>query len=149
MTLRLPNKKDATQRGNASDLISNEKFIYADCIVIGAIVMTTGSSTLPIARIEYQESPEHPFFFRGQLISGEFPIRLKNLIDEYHELVAGISFMLLDDIEQEIYSFNLHLKEAGFMLHSIEFGGNNKISFFSKRPSDKGFLDQHSWKKLS
>lgn len=114
--------------------------------MIDEIVMTKNGNTESIARIEYRESDEYPFSYRGNLLSDKFSARLKELINEYHELVAGAALTLLDDVEQEIYSFNLHLKEAGFMLHAITFKGD-EVSFFSKYPSGQGFMDHHPWTK--
>lgn len=82
------------------------------------------------------------FFYEGVITENTFPIEVIETINEFWHLVNSFCFALLDDVEEIIYKdYQFILKNSNVMVFDIELKEGNRITFFSKYPTAKGFLD--------
>jgi hypothetical protein len=91
-----------------------------------------------VALVEFEE--ENVYSYSGFILKDDFPISLKNHIAEYHKMVDDGVFGVLDDIEKEIYKYDLKLERGKQRIHHILID-DNKISFYTKYPTGQGSVD--------
>ncbi len=84
------------------------------------------------------------YYYSGLLVEQNFPDRLLFLINEYNDLVSGMVLSLLDEVEEEIYGYDLMLKNSGARLFNLSFEEGNRITFFTRYPTSQGFRDHYS-----
>lgn len=83
------------------------------------------------------------FFYTGDIVQYNFPIELASLIDQYDELVRSCALTLLDEVEEKIYSYDLKLRILDKRIFSPSIKHKSTITFFTKYPTGKGFIDTH------
>jgi len=84
-----------------------------------------------VAEIEHlKRSQQVDHYFYGKIVKINMPPRLIWLIQEYDELVKNVVISLLDEVEEEIYTYDLQLESSGERVSGISLIEND-ISFFS------------------
>ena len=95
------------------------------------------------AEVDILKDERIDYFYSGKIIKYAMPNELMKLIDEYEELVSGCVISLLDEIEEEIYKYDLRLKLLNIKIFNVFIKDKNIIEFFTKYPTSKGFLDAY------
>lgn len=95
------------------------------------------------ALIEYSKCDRFDYYYEGFIIESTFPEEIIYLIEELNGIINDMAISLLDEIEKKLYSYDIGLKENGSRIFDIEIVDGNKISFFIKYPSSKGYLDKY------
>ncbi|CAM4009822.1 hypothetical protein [Saccharibacillus endophyticus] len=84
-----------------------------------------------VAEVEYlKRSQQVDNYFYGKIVKSNMPPRLAWLIQEYDELVKNVVISLLDEVEEEIYTYDLQLESSGERVSGISLIEDD-ISFFS------------------
>lgn len=84
-----------------------------------------------VAEIEHlKRSQQVEDYFYGKIVNNHMPPRLVWLIQEYDELVKNVVISLLDEVEEEIYTYDLQLESSGERVSGISLIEDD-ISFFS------------------
>ncbi len=84
-----------------------------------------------VAEIKHlRRSQQVEDYFYGKIVQNHMPPRLTWLIQEYDELVKNVVISLLDEVEEEIYTYDLHLESSGDRVSGISLIEDD-ISFFS------------------
>jgi hypothetical protein len=96
-----------------------------------------------LVTIEYEPEEGSPYYFIGEIISGVFPDIIKSLLIEQDELIDGCSLSLLVPVEEEIYAYGISLEKLNQPIFRIRLLGDTGISFFTKYPTSKGFVDNY------
>jgi hypothetical protein len=65
------------------------------------------------------------------------------LIVEHDELVRGFSMILLEDVEEKLYEFDMRLQILNKKIFSPRFKPDKTITFYTKYPTGKGFIDDY------
>ncbi|POP44313.1 hypothetical protein CHU32_02590 [Superficieibacter electus] len=94
------------------------------------------------ALIEYNKIDKIDYYYEGVIIDANFPEEILYLINECNEIIKNMAISLLDEVELNLYSHDIGLKENGSRIFDVEIDGNN-ISFFTKYPSSDGYLDRY------
>ncbi|WBF46018.1 hypothetical protein [Serratia rubidaea] len=95
------------------------------------------------ALIEYKRSDKFEHYYEGVIVENNFPKKITSLIDERNGVIEDMAISLLDDVEEELYSYDISLECNGSRIFDIEITDGNKISFFTKYPSSHGYLDKY------
>lgn len=95
------------------------------------------------ALIEYNKVDKFEYYYEGVIIENYFPEEIIFLIEERNRIIDDMAISLLDEVEGELYSYCIGLKENGSMIFDIEIIDGNKILFFTKYPSSQGYLDKY------
>ncbi|GEM_PF-5095781 len=91
--------------------------------------IVSGSRNERYVRIEYAHSRELDHYCHGVVLEKRLPERLAWLLEEYDQLVQHFVMTLIDDVEEEIFTYDLHLESTGQRIHTLMFTGN-EVSFF-------------------
>ncbi|OWA37689.1 hypothetical protein B9G55_06480 [Saccharibacillus sp. O16] len=91
--------------------------------------IVSGSRNERYARIEYAHSRELEYYCHGRMLENRFPERLSWLLEEYDQLVQHVIMTLIDDVEEEIFTYDLHLENTGQRIHTLMLTGD-EVSFF-------------------
>jgi hypothetical protein len=95
------------------------------------------------AEVDILKDEKIEYFYCGSIIKSSMPNELVKLIDEYEELVSGCVISLLDEVEEEIYKYDLRLKLLNAKIFNVSIKYKNIIEFFTKYPTSKGFVDAY------
>lgn len=91
--------------------------------------IVSGSRNERYVRIEYAHSRELEDYCHGKVLEQRFPDRLAWLLNEYEQLVQHFVVTLMDDVEEEIQTYDLHLESTGQRIYTIMLL-EDQISFF-------------------
>ncbi|MEJ8302738.1 hypothetical protein [Saccharibacillus sacchari] len=94
-----------------------------------------------VAKIEYRPSRQLDDYFYGKVLENRLPSRLSWLIQEYDELVQHVVMTLLDEVEEEIHTYDLRLERSNQRIYNIMLLGDD-LSFFTQ-PASLGEYPDH------
>lgn len=103
----------------------------------------SGKNGKVYAEVDLHEHKTIKYSYTGLIVKNNFPDVITQLIIEHDELICGFSMILLDDVEERLYEFDLRLKILGKKIFSPSFKQGNLIEFFTKYPTSKGFIDDY------
>ncbi|OCG17731.1 hypothetical protein A9G45_08180 [Gilliamella sp. HK2] len=95
------------------------------------------------ALIEYKKIEKFDHYYEGVIIESHFPKAVTFFINECNLIINDMAISLLDEIEEKLYSYDIGLENSCSRIFDIEFIDKNKISFFTKYPSSRGYLDKY------
>ncbi|WP_172251370.1 hypothetical protein [Saccharibacillus deserti] len=102
----------------------------------------SGSRAERYACIEYAPSHEIEYYCYGRMIENRMPARLEWLLHEHGELVRQVVLTLLDDVEEEIRTYDLRLESTGQKIFDLTIIGED-LSFFTRYALSDGYLEQY------
>lgn len=91
------------------------------------------------AEIDYDRSEQFEHYFCGKLLDNSLPERLRWLIREREELIRQVVLTLLDDVEEEIQTYDLRLEKSGERLFDLSLSGD-ELTFFNRYAVGDEFL---------
>jgi hypothetical protein len=95
------------------------------------------------ALIEYKKIEKFDHYYEGVIIESNFPKEVIFFINERNSIINDIAISLLDEIEEKLYSYDIGLEKNCSRIFDIAFIDKNKIFFFTKYPSSRGYLDKY------
>lgn len=95
------------------------------------------------ALITYEKIDKFDHYYEGVIIESDFPKEVVFLINECNSIIDEMAISLLDEIEKELYSYDIRLEKNRSKIFDIQFTDESKISFFTKYPSSRGYLDKY------
>ncbi|MWP61169.1 hypothetical protein [Gilliamella sp. Pas-s25] len=95
------------------------------------------------ALIEYNKIDKFDYYYEGVIIESNFPEEVIFFINECHATINDMAISLLDEIEKKLYLYDIGLEKNCSRIFDIQFIDKNKISFFTKYPSSRGYLDKY------
>ncbi|CAI3956840.1 unnamed protein product [Commensalibacter communis] len=96
------------------------------------------------AKINYQKEGNIDYYYSANLLEYCFPEELMTLITEYNGIVEDMVISLLDIIEKKIYTkYDLVLYNSKTRIFNLSIPQDNKMYFFTKYPTSRGFRDQY------
>lgn len=93
-----------------------------------------------VAEIEYRPSRQLDDYFYGKVLENRLPSRLSWLIQEYDELVQHVVMTLLDEVEEEIHTYDLRLEHSNQRIYNLMLMGDD-LSFFTQPASFDEYPD--------
>ncbi|NGZ77664.1 hypothetical protein [Saccharibacillus alkalitolerans] len=96
------------------------------------------------AEIEYEPAEELDYYFRGKMIQNRIPDRLAWLLNEHDELIRHFVMTLLDDVEEEISTYDLRLETSGERVFDLQVDGE-RMTFFTRYNTSDGVLERYPW----
>lgn len=85
---------------------------------------------------------QNQYFYKALIIENHFSLEIKNVIKDYWECVSLFSISLSDELEEKLKEYNFALEYSDIKIFDIELD-KNYVTFFSKYPTPKGFLDTY------
>lgn len=94
------------------------------------------------AEIDYDRSEQFEHYFCGFVLENALPERLSWLIRERQELIRQVVLTLLDDVEEEIHTYDLRLEKSGERVFDVSLLGD-ELTFFTRYAVGDEFLDTY------
>ncbi|CAM3472170.1 MULTISPECIES: hypothetical protein [Saccharibacillus] len=94
------------------------------------------------AEIDYDRSEQFEHYFCGFVLQNALPERLSWLIRERQELIRQVVLTLLDDVEEEIHTYDLRLEKSGERVFDVSLSGD-ELTFFTRYAVGDEFLDTY------
>ncbi|MCQ4085353.1 hypothetical protein [Saccharibacillus sp. JS10] len=94
-----------------------------------------------LAQIEYRPSRQIDDYFYGKVLEQQFPPRLVWLIHEYDELVQHVVMTLLEEVEEEIHTYDLRLESSNRRIYNVMLMEHD-ISFFTQPAGIEEYADR-------
>lgn len=105
------------------------------------IISSTGNIDFALIN-NIQKHPEIEYYYEAKLIENLFPQELIDLCKDFYECVDSFSMVIADEIEDEIRKYQLRLKYNNTKIFRLEIKSDH-VTFFTKYPTSKGFLDDY------
>lgn len=103
--------------------------------------IVSGKTGETFAEITIQVDEKFKYGYEGVILKNTFPKVFIDLLKEFDKRVDEGAFGALDDIENDIYAYIPMLKFMNTRVYQVKIN-DNKISFFTKYPTGKGFIDE-------
>ena len=94
------------------------------------------------ALVEIEKVENISYCYKATLLANSFPQKLVDHMKEWTECVDTFAMSLIDEITEEIKVYDLWLAENNVRIFNIEMK-DSFVTFFTKFPTAKGFLDDY------
>ncbi|MCY0910639.1 hypothetical protein [Massilia antarctica] len=103
----------------------------------------SGKSGEVYAEVELHKDETIEYFYIAHIVKDSFPDVVVQLIVEHDELVRGFSMILLDDVEEKLYEYDMRLQGLNKKIFSPCFKMDKIITSYTKYPTGNGFMDDY------